>query len=196
MRVLGLTGGIGSGKSTVSQMFAEHGAEVVDADQIAREVVVPGQPALQAIREAFGAAVIRPDGRLDRTRLGGMIFRDPAARARLNSITHPRIQERLQQEVEVRRLREGVLILDIPLLYETGRADLVEAVIVVWVDRVTQLRRLIERAGLTANEAAQRLAAQMSLDEKRARADYVIDNTGSLDTTRQQVQEIVRRYSP
>ena len=195
MRVLGLTGGIGSGKSTVSQMFAEYGAEVVDADQIAREVVAPGQPALQAIREAFGAAVIRPDGRLDRTRLGGLIFRDPQSRARLNAITHPRIQERLQQEVEVRRPREGILILDIPLLYETGRGDMVEAVIVVWVDRVTQLRRLIERAGLTANEAAQRLAAQMSLDEKRSRADYVIDNTGSLETTRQQVEEIVRRYS-
>ena len=195
MRVLGLTGGIGSGKSTVSQMFAEYGAEVVDADQIAREVVAPGQPALQAIKEAFGAAVIRPDGRLDRTRLGGLIFRDPASRARLNTITHPRIQERLQQEVEVRRPRDGILILDIPLLYETGRGDMVEAVIVVWVDRVTQLRRLIDRAGLTANEAAQRLAAQMSLDEKRSRADYVIDNTGSLETTRQQVQEIVRRYS-
>ena len=195
MRVLGLTGGIGSGKSTVSQMFAEYGAEVVDADQIAREVVAPGQPALQAIKEAFGAAVIRPDGRLDRGRLGGLIFRDPASRARLNTITHPRIQERLQQEVEVRRPRNGILILDIPLLYETGRGDMVEAVIVVWVDRVTQLRRLIDRAGLTANEAAQRLAAQMSLDEKRSRADYVIDNTGSLETTRQQVQEIVRRYS-
>jgi dephospho-CoA kinase len=195
MRVLGLTGGIGSGKSTVSQMFAEYGAEVVDADQIAREVVAPGQPALQAIKEAFGAAVIRPDGRLDRTRLGGLIFRDPQSRARLNAITHPRIQERLQQEVEVRRPRDGLLVLDIPLLYETGRGDMVEAVIVVWVDRVTQLRRLIERTNLTANQAAQRLAAQMSLDEKRSRADYVIDNTGSLETTRQQVQEIVRRYS-
>jgi dephospho-CoA kinase len=194
MKVLGLTGGIGSGKSTVGAMFAELGADVIDADQLAREVVEPGQPALGEIATAFGQDILLPDGRLDRGKLAAVIFADAAARATLNAITHPRIRERMSAEIAARRSRPGVLIVDIPLLYENDRAKGLEAVIVVWVDQQTQLRRLIQRDGLTEHDARQRIAAQMPLDDKRARADLVIDNRGSFEKTRGQVEAIYRRY--
>jgi dephospho-CoA kinase len=195
MRVLGLTGGIGSGKSVVDAIFAELGAVVIDADALAREVVEPGQPALEEIVSTFGGDMLLPDGRLDRARLGSLIFGDAAARARLNAITHPRIRQRMSDEVAARAGRPGVLILDIPLLLENGRTGDVEKVIVVWVDRVTQLQRLMERDRLTAKQANQRIAAQMSLDEKRRRADYVIDNTGTREHTRQQVASIYQLFA-
>ena len=196
MKVLGLTGGIGSGKSMVLSMFANLGAEVIDADQLAREVVQPGQPALEEIATAFGRDMLMPDGRLDRGKLARIIFADPVARARLNAITHPRIQERMATEMALRGSRPGLLIVDIPLLYENDRSDTVESVIVVWVDAKTQLRRLTERDGLTPDEARQRIAAQMPLDEKRARADLVVDNSGSRENTRRQVEAIYRRFAP
>lgn len=195
MKVLGLTGGIGSGKTVVGEMFARLGAEVIDADQLARDVVEPGQPALDEIVKRFGAEILLPDGRLDRPKLGRIIFADAAARAALNAITHPRIRERMDAAVTERRERAGVLILDIPLLYETARTTLVEKVIVVWVDPATQTRRLLERGGLTPEEARQRIAAQMSLDDKRALADHVIDNSGGLEATRRQVEGLYRRYA-
>jgi len=193
VKVLGLTGGIGSGKSMVASMFARLGADVIDADQLAREVVEPGQPALEEIAAAFGRDILLPDGRLDRGMLARIIFADPVARARLNAITHPRIQERMATEMALRGSRPGVLIVDIPLLFENDRTSSVESVIVVWVDPKTQLRRLIERDGLTADEARQRIAAQMPLDEKRARADLVVDNSGSRENTRRQVEAIYRQ---
>ena len=193
MKVLGLTGGIGSGKSMVASMFAQLGADVIDADQLAREVVEPGQPVLEEIAAAFGRDILLPDGRLDRGMLARIIFADPVARARLNAITHPRIQERMATEMALRGSRPGVLIVDIPLLFENDRTSSVESVIVVWVDPKTQLRRLIERDGLTADEARQRIAAQMPLDEKRARADLVVDNSGSRENTRRQVEAIYRQ---
>ncbi len=196
MKVLGLTGGIGSGKSMVLSMFANLGAEVIDADQLAREVVEPGQPALEEIATAFGRDMLMPDGRLDRGKLARIIFADPVARARLNAITHPRIRERMATEMALRGSRPGLLIVDIPLLYENDRSDTVESVIVVWVDAKTQLRRLTERDGLTPDEARQRIAAQMPLDEKRARADLVVDNSGSRENTRRQVEVIYRRFAP
>ena len=196
MKVLGLTGGIGSGKSMVASMFANLGAEVIDADQLARDVVEPGQPALEEIATAFGREILLPDGRLDRGKLARIIFADPIARARLNAITHPRIQERMATEMALRGSRPGVLIVDIPLLYENDRTGTVDNVIVVWVDTKTQLRRLVERDGLTADEARQRIAAQMPLDEKRARADMVVDNSGSRQNTRRQVEAIYRQHAP
>ena len=196
MRILGLTGGIGSGKSMVAQMFAQLGAAVVDADQLAREVVEPGQPALQEIAATFGPEVLLPDGRLDRPRLAAIIFADPAERAKLDAITHPRIRARMDEEIEARRSGPGVLLVDIPLLYENDRVDTVEKVIVVWVDPPTQLRRLSQRGGLSAEAARQRISAQMPLDAKRARADHVIDNSGELEETRRQVEAIYRRYAP
>lgn len=195
MKVLGLTGGIGSGKSVVDAMFRELGAEVIDADALAREVVEPGKPALQEIVSSFGTDMLLPDGRLDRPRLAAMIFSDPSARERLNAITHPRIRQRMAEEVAARSGQPGVLILDIPLLYENGRSVDVERVIVVWVDEATQIRRLMERDHLTEEQARQRTAAQMPLDEKRRRADHVIDNSGSREDTRRQVDAIYRRYA-
>ena len=195
MRVLGLTGGIGSGKSIVAEMFAELGATVIDADQIARDIVEPGQPALGEIVSSFGRDILLPDGRLNRAKLAGIIFGDPAARVRLNAITHPRIRERMEVEVAARRSGPGVLIVDIPLLFENGRQSSVEKVIVVWVDLETQRRRLTERDGLTAEAAGQRIAAQMPLDDKRARADHVIDNSGDRENTRRQVEALYRVYT-
>ena len=195
MRVLGLTGGIGSGKSMVASMFRQLGADVIDADQLAREVVEPGQPALAEIVSAFGPDILGGDGRLDRGKLGAIIFADAPARSRLNAITHPRIRERMEEEVARRADRPGLLLLDIPLLYENARTNAVEKVIVVWVDRKTQLRRLEERSGLSEDEARQRIASQMPLDEKRARADLVIDNSGSPEETRRQVEAIYRKFT-
>jgi dephospho-CoA kinase len=196
MKVLGLTGGIGSGKSMVASMFAQLGADVIDADQLAREVVEPGQPALEEIAKAFGQDILLRDGRLDRGKLARIIFADPVARGTLNAITHPRIRERMDAEITARRSRRGVLVVDIPLLYENDRTRAVETVIVVWVDPKTQLRRLQERDGLSVEEARQRIAAQMPLDEKRARADVVIDNSGSRESTRRQVEAVYRRHAP
>jgi dephospho-CoA kinase len=195
MKVLGLTGGIGSGKSMVASMFAQLGADVIDADQLARDVVEPGQPALDEIATAFGRDILLPDGHLDRGKLGRIIFADSVARGTLNAITHPRIRERMDAAIAERASRPGVLIADIPLLYENERTGTVEAVIVVWVDHETQLRRLLERDGLTEEAARQRIAAQMPLDEKRARADAVIDNSGSRESTQRQVEAIYRRYA-
>lgn len=194
MRVIGITGGIGSGKSTVARMFRELGAEVVDADQLAREVVDRHQPALQDIVAAFGRGVLLEDGSLDRARLASIVFQDEVARATLNAITHPRIRERLRAEVDARRDRPGLLVLDIPLLFESDPLKEVEAVVVVWVDRLTQLRRLVERDRFTHEEAGRRIAAQMPLAEKRRLADHVIDNSRSLEETRDQVRALSRRY--
>jgi dephospho-CoA kinase len=196
MRVLGLTGGIGSGKSVVAQMFARLGAAVVDADQLAREVVEPGQPALQEIATTFGPDVLLPDGRLDRPKLAGIIFASPGERAKLDAITHPRIRARMDEEIKARRAGPGVLIVDIPLLYENERIHTVEKVIVVWVDPQTQLRRIRQRDGISAEAARQRIAAQMPLEAKRARADHVIDNSGTREDTRRQVEAIYHLYAP
>lgn len=185
---------MGSGKSTVSRLFADLGAQVIDADQLAREVVMPGQPALQEIVDTFGPEFLRGDGTLDRPRLGELIFSDPTARTWLNAITHPRIQSRMAEEIAARESKNGVLVLDIPLLYENRRTSMVEAVVVVWVDRATQMERLVERDGLTESEARRRIAAQLSLDVKRQRADYVVNNTLTLEATRDQVADVYRRF--
>jgi dephospho-CoA kinase len=196
MRVLGLTGGIGSGKSMVAQMFARLGAVVIDADQVAREVVEPGQPALQEIAAAFGPDVLSADGRLDRPKLAEIIFADPVERAKLDAITHPRIRTRMNELIKARRSGPGVVIVDIPLLYENERRTRVEKVIVVWVDPQTQQRRIRQRDGLSAEAAHQRIAAQMPLEAKRARADHVIDNSGTREDTRRQVEAVYHLYAP
>lgn len=194
MRILGLTGGVGSGKSTVLRMLAELGADVIDADQLAREVVAPGQPAHKDIVTTFGREFLLKDGTLDRPRLAALIFSDPTARTWLNAITHPRIRARMADEVASRAQRDGVLVLDIPLLYESGRALQLEAVVVVWVDRATQVQRLVARDGMSEAEARRRIGAQLSLDVKRQRADFVVNNTLTLDATRDQVADVYRRF--
>lgn len=191
---IGLTGGVASGKSTVAAALRTHGAVVVDADAIAREVVRPGGPAYQAVVDVFGPSVVGPDGALDRRALGARVFGDPAARKRLNALTHPHIRRRMAEEAA--RLtaagRAAVIVFDIPLLLDTTDArDLgLDGIVVVYADRDTQLRRLIERDGLAEDQARGRLDAQVPLQEKVKRADWVIDNSGAADATQAQVERL------
>lgn len=192
MHVFGLTGGIASGKSTVSRMLRELGARVLDADVLAREVVEPGTPGLQRIRERF-PGVVGPDGRLDRVRLGAHIFADPAERAALNAIVHPEVRALFLQKLLALEA-EGIThaIYDVPLLIETGLHTAMEGVAVVWVPRDVQKARLMARDGLDAGQAEARLQAQLSLDDKRAHATWVIDNSGAPESTRPQVEAVWR----
>lgn len=188
MRLIGLTGGIGTGKSTVARMLVAHGATLVDADLLAREVVEPGAPALAEIVAAFGPAVLQPDGALDRPALGALVFADAARRERLNRITHPRVGALMQERIAA-ALESGapLVVVDIPLLFEGSRQSLFEGVMLVWTPAEVQLRRLVERDGWAEDEAQQRVASQMPIDDKRALATWVIDNSGSLAGTQQQV---------
>ncbi|RKG54973.1 dephospho-CoA kinase [Corallococcus sp. AB011P] len=192
MHVFGLTGGIASGKSTVSRMLRELGARVLDADVLAREVVEPGTPGLKRIDERF-PGVVGPDGRLDRVKLGAHIFADPAERAALNAIVHPEVRDLFLQKLQALEA-EGVThaVYDVPLLIETGLHQAMEGVAVVWVPREVQKARLMTRDGLLADQAEARLAAQMALDDKRAHATWVIDNSGAPEATRPQVEAVWR----
>lgn len=191
--VIGLTGGIATGKSTVTGILRRWEVPVVDADKIAREITAPGQPALKEIRKEFGAAVFRPDGSLDRQKLGDVVFRDTAARRRLEAITHPRIRKRMAEEIAAWASRGAdVVVCDIPLLFESGEPVLrmVDRVAVVYVDPEEQIRRLMERDGLTAEEALRRVAAQLPIDEKVRRADDVIDNRCDLQGLEKRLAEL------
>jgi dephospho-CoA kinase len=184
MRLIGVTGGIATGKSTVDRMLADHGATVIDADVLAREVVLPGTPALAEVVQRFGASVLQPDGELDRARLGAIVFSDPDARNDLDRITHPRIAELTQERVAAALATDTALVVvDIPLLYENAREGMFEGVLLVYAPRDMQLQRLRERNGLDAAAALQRLAAQLPIDEKRDRATWIIDNSDGFDVT-------------
>ena len=190
MKRYGLTGGIASGKSTVSAMFRALGAEVLDADQVAREVVEPGQPALEEIARRF-PGVVGADGRLDRKALGARVFGNDGERAALNAIIHPRIAEAVlekTQALEARGVRQ--LIYDAPLLIENGIHRGMDGVILVAVPEAVQKARLVAREGLTPEQAQARIDAQLPLEEKRRHATWVVDNTGSLEETRRQVEAI------
>jgi dephospho-CoA kinase len=191
--VVGLTGGIASGKSAVSAMLEAAGVPVIDADRLAREVVEPGRPAFDEIVAAFGREVVGADGRLDRARLGAIVFADPEARRRLEAIVHPRVFEAERAALaELARTRPGsVAVVDAALLLESGNHRWMDAVVLVAAPRETQIARLMARNGLARPEAEARLAAQWPLEAKRAYADYEIDNGGSLDRTRRQVAELV-----
>jgi dephospho-CoA kinase len=186
--VVGLTGGIASGKSTVARMLRELGTAVVDADVLAREVVEPGSPALDDIVTHFGKDVLRADGRLDRERLGAVVFADERARAALNAITHPRIAA-LAAERTAEHFASGAafVVYEAALLVENGLHQVLAALVVVWVPPDVQLARLIARDGLEEGAARARIASQLSLDDKRRVATHVIDNSGSLEDTRRQV---------
>ena len=182
---IGLTGGIGSGKSTVARLLAERGAVVIDADHIAREIVEPGQPALTEIAERFGAEVISPDGSLDRGALAAIVFADSHALADLNAITHPRIAQRTAELIEAAP-DDAVVVYDMPLLVENGLTEGWDHVIVVDADREVRIQRLIER-GLDAADIEARMSRQASDEERRAVADIVIDNSGDIDALETQV---------
>lgn len=191
MHIYGLTGGIGCGKSTVSQMFESLGAKVIDADQVARDVVKPGSDGLKALVQAFGEEILLPDGNLDRPGLGKIVFADEYRRKTLNGILHPRIgletARRLQQE---RAAGTKHLIYDAALLIETGQAKFGEKLIVVRADPAVQLERLMSRDQISEDEARQKIASQMPVDQKAKMADFVVDNSGTLENTRRQVEEV------
>jgi dephospho-CoA kinase len=192
---IGLTGGIGSGKSTVSRLLAEHGAVIVDADVIAREVVEPGTPGLAAIVEAFGRAVHTADGSLDRPALAAVVFADPGARAQLDGIVHPLVRARAA-ELEAGAPPDAVVVHDVPLLAETGQASSYDLVVVVEADPGTRVARLVQR-GLTAEDARARIAAQASDEQRRAIADVVLDNSGTPDELEAQVDRFwAERVAP
>ncbi len=189
-----MTGGIASGKSTVSERLRRLGAVIVDADGIAREIVKQGKPAWQDIVEWLGPGVLSPGGGLDRSRLGDLVFRDAAARRKLESITHPRIREAaLRALAEADRAGRPVAVIDVPLLFEAGWDKLADETWVVYVDPATQLDRLMKRDGLTAEQAKARIDAQMSLEEKTRLADVVIDNSKDPENTGRQVDEAWRQ---
>jgi dephospho-CoA kinase len=190
--LVGLTGGIASGKSTVSRQLAELGCHVIDADVLAREVVAPGEPALQAIVEAFGPEALQPDGSLDRTRLGALIFADPGKRRRLEAITHPAIRQRRAAALEELAARgfDGIVVQDAALLIEVGAHADVDRVIVVDAEPAAQRDRLMRRDGLDAAEAERRIASQMPLAEKVKLAHYVIDNSDGPEETAAQVRAV------
>lgn len=192
--ILGLTGGIASGKSTVAEMFRDRGVRVIDADVLAREVVQPGEPALEEIREEFGDRVLDDAGELDREELAAIVFDDEEARERLDAITHPRIARRMQRRAAAaRRDGEPWVLYDAALIVENDLHDAFEALLVVAAGRETQIDRLRRRDGLDRREAERRIDAQLPLSEKVAAADWVVDNDGSLEATRAQVDRLYER---
>lgn len=194
-KIIGLTGGIASGKSTVSNMLKTKGFTIVDADIAARKVVEPGELAYEQIIEAFGEGILLQDLTLDRKKLGALIFADEALRMKLNSIVHPAVRAWMTREKD-RAIENGkkTVFLDIPLLFESRLTYMVERTILVYVDEETQLKRLMARNGLSEKEAQMRIRAQMPLSEKKALADAVLDNNGSLEETKQQLEKIVSEW--
>ncbi|MEU6815063.1 dephospho-CoA kinase [Streptomyces sp. NPDC046860] len=186
---VGLTGGIGAGKSEVSRLLVEHGAVLIDADRIAREVVAPGTPGLAAVVEAFGREILAGDGSLDRPRLGSIVFADPEKLAVLNSIVHPLVGAR-SRELESAASAGSVVLHDVPLLTENGLAPLYDLVIVVDASPATQLDRLVRLRGMTEDDARARMAAQASREQRREIADIVIDNDVPLDVLEKRVAEV------
>ena len=198
--ILGLSGGIGSGKSTVTRILTEIGATTIDADAIVHEQQAAGQPMLREIAKAFGEAVITPEGALDREALGAIVFRDEEARGRLGAIVHPPvIAEMLRRAKEAVERKDPLIVLDIPLLFEgrvSGRGSGAimdfDQTVCVWVTREVQIERTMARDGCDAGEAERRIAAQLPIDEKKEMADHVIDNSGSIEETRHQVLALAR----
>jgi len=185
----GLTGSIATGKSTVAAMLRELGAVVLDADQIAREVVAMGEPGWKQVAEAF-PDVIGEDGTIDRRKLGRLVFADAQQRRKLEAIIHPLVFERIKTQGQLLEQDNQIVFADIPLLYETNSHTWLDWVVVVYVPQEVQLRRLIQRDKLSEAEAWSRIQAQMSIEEKRKLADYVIDNSGSLAETKVQVDRL------
>ncbi|MCK5890696.1 dephospho-CoA kinase [Aeromicrobium sp.] len=191
---VGLTGGIGSGKSTVSALLRDHGAVIVDYDQIAREVVEPGTPGLAAIVERFGPEVLGADGSLDRPALGAIVFADESARRDLEAITHPAVRARAA-ELEGRAGPGDVVVHDIPLLAESGERGPYDVVVVVDVPREVQVDRLVRDRGMSLDEAQARIGAQASRDDRAAVADVIVDNSGSLEELTARVRDLWRELS-
>jgi dephospho-CoA kinase len=192
MLKVGLTGGIASGKSTVSEAFARLGAEVLDADKVAREVVLPGEPAWLSLQQAFGPEFFLPNGEINRSKLRRLVFADPEERSRLNAIVHPAVMKEINRRLEqlTTLAQDAVVVVDVPLLLEVGVAYRFDRVIVVYVTKMVQIKRLRQRDGLSLEEAKQALSTQMVLSKKVELADYVIDNSGTRAETQVQVENV------
>ena len=197
MQLIGLTGGIASGKSVVAARLAEHGAVVVDADRIAREVVEPGSPALARIAEEFGDEIIASDGSLDRAALGALIFESPEKRAALNAITHPAVGSRSKELFVAAAAAnpDAIVVYDVPLLVEAGRTDEFDLIVVVNASTETRLNRMVELRGMTRDEAMHRLNSQATNTERLAIADVVIDSNGTLEQTLEQADALWEKLS-
>lgn len=196
MKLIGLTGGAGSGKSTVAAMFRELGAAIVDADEAAHAVYEPGTPGFAAIVREFGGDFAR-DGVIDRGKLGELVFRDADARRRLNAIVHPLVRDWMaERTAEAVEGGAEIVIQDVPLLFENGLQGLYSETVLVYAPAETQIARLVEERGISRARAQAMLAAQMPIDDKKPLADFVIDNDGSLDETRRQVEEVWARVRP
>ncbi|QOY33931.1 dephospho-CoA kinase [Anaerobacillus isosaccharinicus] len=194
--IIGLTGGIASGKSTVSNMLKDVGIPIVDADVTAREVVEKGEPALGKIIELFGTEILNTEGSLDRKKLGAIVFNDEKKRLTLNDIVHPAIRKRMLEKVEqLKQLGHETIVMDIPLLFESKLTYMVEKIIVVYIDPDLQKARLQKRDQFSEDEALARISAQMPLTEKIALADEVIHNDRSIDETKEQLLTILRKWN-
>ncbi|GGH14797.1 dephospho-CoA kinase [Paenibacillus segetis] len=191
---IGLTGGIASGKSTVSQELVKRGAVLIDADVIAREIMEPGHPVLGTVVDTFGPSILFPDGTLNRKRLGSIIFSNPEERKALEDITHPAIRVEMRRRMVEYEAEDPkrLVVADIPLLYESRLEDLYDEIMVVYVPREIQLERLMQRDGLNRKDAEDRLNAQMDIEAKRERADILIDNSLGLDETLSQIDNFMR----
>ena len=195
MKVIGLTGGVGSGKSTVAEMLRELGATVVDADEAAHEVYAPGTPGFDAVVAEFGSDFVH-DGAIDRQKLGALVFNDEAARRRLNAIVHPLVREWMAaRTAEAVERGDEIVIQDVPLLFENGLEDLFSSVLLVYAPEDIQLERLVQGRDVPPERARAIIAAQMPIDEKRRRAHHVVDNSGTFDQTRKQVEEVWAQMS-
>ncbi|HHW03105.1 MAG TPA: dephospho-CoA kinase [Thermoanaerobacterales bacterium] len=194
MKVIGLTGGIASGKSTISMLLKNRGAVIIDADEIAREIMTPGKPAWRAVIENFGRDILLDEKNIDRKKLGRIVFSDRKLLETLNGITHPTIVREIKDRLEhYRKENAKVVVVDAALLLETGLDSLVDEVWVVAVDEKTQLKRLLNREkNMSLEEAMNRIMAQMTLDKKIKMADKIIDNSGSIEETEQQIDELWR----
>ncbi|CAM5795416.1 MULTISPECIES: dephospho-CoA kinase [Brevibacillus] len=192
--ILGLTGGIATGKSTVTAMLREQGIPVIDADQIAREVVELGKPAYEAIVRHFGKEILLPGGQIDRKKLGEIVFSDEAERQKLNAIVHPEVRRVMREEAEAAEKNGAkIVFMDIPLLFESKLQHMVDKIVVVYAPAHLQLARMMERDEFEEEQAQKRLRAQLPIEQKRADADFVIDNTGSREETEKQVIQLLGR---
>ena len=193
VRIIGITGGIASGKSTVTEFLRQQGYQVIDADQVVHELQEPGGRLYQALLSAFGSAILREDGRLDRPKLGAMIFGNPQLLEQSSQIQNQIIREELAGRRDMLAETEDIFFMDLPLLFELQYEDWFDQIWLVDVTKETQLSRLMTRTGLSQEEAEKRVAAQLSLQEKRKRADVLIDNNGSLEETRQQLRDALQK---
>lgn len=194
MKVFALTGGIASGKSTVTHWLRSRGYMVIDADEIVKDLYGKGDPIYNAIMKVFGTEVLKPDGEIDRQKLGGIVFSDEASRLRLNHATHPIVEAQIADKIEAAKAKGiSLIFVDSPLLLEKGRDPRYDAVILVYVDPEIQTRRLMERNQLSVEDAGRRIKSQMPLAEKKAHADYIIDNNGTLETLELQLETLLEK---